>query len=76
MTINLNQLNNFKAGAKVNIDTTVKILKLNPAKATKHGLKIVATGKLDKALKVELPASAGAIKAIEKAGGQFIQSQE
>lgn len=76
LTINLVQLNNFKAGAKVNIKTTTKVLKLNPAKVAKHGLKIIATGKLDKALKVELPASAGAIKAIEKAGGEVLQSQE
>ena len=76
LTINLVQLNNFKAGAKVNTKTAVKILKLNPAKVVRHGLKIIATGKLDKALKVELPASAGAIKAIEKAGGKVVQTQE
>ncbi len=76
LTINLYQLNNFKTGAKVNLDTTIKTLKLNSSKVAKHGLKIIATGKLDKALKVELPASAGAIKAIEKAGGKVIQPQE
>lgn len=76
LTINLYQLNNFKVGAKVNVDTAIKTLKLKPSKVAKHGLKIVATGELDKALKVELPASAGAIKAIEKAGGKVIQSQK
>ena len=76
LTINLYQLNNFKTGAKVNVDTAIKTLKLNSSKVAKHGLKIVATGELDKALKVELPASAGAIKAIEKAGGKVVQSQK
>ena len=76
LTINLYQLNSFKVGAKVNVDTAIKTLKLNSSKVAKHGLKIVATGELDKALKVELPASAGAIKAIEKAGGKVIQSQK
>ena len=76
LTINLDQLNNFKAGAKVNPDSVVKILKIKSSKVAKHGLKVVATGKLDKALKVELLTSAGAAKAIEKAGGQVIQSQE
>lgn len=76
LIINLDQLNNFKVGAKVDIDTAIKTLKLNSTKVAKRGLKIVATGKLDKALKVKLPASASAIKAIEKAGGQVVQSQK
>lgn len=76
LTINLDQLNNFKAGTKVNSDSVVKILKIKSSKVAKHGLKVIATGKLDRALKVEIPTSAGAAKAIEKAGGQVIQSQE
>lgn len=76
LTINLDQLNNFKAGAKVNADSIVKTLKIKSSKVAKHGLKVIATGKLDKALKVEIPTSAGAAKAIEKAGGQVVQSQE
>ena len=76
ININLDQLNNFKAGAKVDVDSVLKTLKFDPFKVTKHGLKVIATGKLDRALKVEIPTSAGAAKAIEKAGGQVIQSQE
>jgi large subunit ribosomal protein L15 len=76
LTINLDQLNSFKAGAKVNSDSVIKTLKMNSSKVTKQGLKIIATGKLDKALKVEIPTSAGAAKAIKKAGGQVVQSQE
>lgn len=45
-----------------------KVLKVNE-KVAKNGFKIIATGKLTKALEVKVLASAGAIKAIESAGG-------
>jgi len=44
-------------------------------KEAKRGFKIIATGKLEKALEVNVLASAGAIKAIEKAGGKYIFSK-
>ena len=40
-------------------------------KEAKRGFKIIATGKLEKALEINVLASAGAIKAIEKAGGKY-----
>jgi len=40
-------------------------------KEAKRGFKVIATGKLEKALEVNVLASAGAIKAIEKAGGKY-----
>lgn len=40
-------------------------------KEAKRGFKIIATGKLEKALEVNVLASAGAIKAIEAAGGKY-----
>lgn len=76
LVINFDQLNNFKAGAKVDQKSAIKTLKLNPHQVKKHGLKIIATGKLDKALKVNLPVSAGAVKAIKKAGGEVLQPQD
>lgn len=45
-----------------------KALKVNE-KVAKSGFKIIATGKLTKALEVKVLASAGAIKAIQAAGG-------
>jgi len=44
-------------------------------KEVKRGFKIIATGKLEKALEVNVLASAGAIKAIEKAGGKYTFSK-
>jgi large subunit ribosomal protein L15 len=44
-------------------------------KEAKRGFKIIATGKLEKALEINVLASAGAIKAIEKAGGKYTFSK-
>lgn len=44
-------------------------------KEAKRGFKIIATGKLEKALEINVLASAGAIKAIEKAGGKYTYSK-
>jgi large subunit ribosomal protein L15 len=44
-------------------------------KEAKRGFKIIATGKLEKALEVNVLASSGAIKAIEKAGGKYTFSK-
>jgi len=76
LTITLDQLNNFKAGSKVDTESVIKTLKLNSHQVNKHGLKVIATGQLDKALKVSLPLSAGAAKAVEKAGGQVVQPRQ
>lgn len=70
ITITLTRLNNFKKDSKVDLKTAIKVLNLHPKRVEKHGLKVIASGNLKKSLKVELPCSAGAIKAIEKQGGQ------
>ncbi len=44
-------------------------------KEAKRGFKIIATGKLEKALEINVLASAGAIKAIEAAGGKYTFSK-
>lgn len=67
--ITLNTLNKFESGQTVDAVSAVSVLKLHTARVAKRGLKVVATGKLEKALKVNLPASAAAAKAIEAAGG-------
>ncbi len=70
--ITLNTLNKFKANETVDTQSALSTLKLHPARVAKQGLKIVATGKLEKALKVSLPVSAAAARAIEKAGGSVV----
>jgi large subunit ribosomal protein L15 len=54
--------------------TLIKTLKISDKEA-KRGFKVISTGKLEKALDINVPASAGAIKAIEKAGGKYIFSK-
>jgi large subunit ribosomal protein L15 len=67
--ITLNTLNKFEAGQTVDVKSAVSILKLHASRVAKQGLKIVATGKLNKALKVSLPTTSAAARAIETAGG-------
>ncbi len=69
--ITLNTLNKFKADQTVDIKAVVETLKISQKWIDKAGIKVVATGKLEKSLKVNLPASASAIKAIELAGGSL-----
>lgn len=70
--ITLNTLNKFETGQTVDSSSAVSVLKLHAARVDKQGLKIIATGKLEKALKVALPVTAAAAKAIEKAGGSIL----
>ncbi len=60
----------FEDKAVVDSVVLAKVLKLNE-KVAKFGFKIIATGKLTKSLDVKVLASAGAIKAIEAAGGTY-----
>lgn len=68
--LSLTRLNNFKKNAVVNLKSAIKTLKLHPQKTQTSGLKVIASGKLEKPLKVDLPCSAGAIRAIKDKGGQ------
>lgn len=58
----------FEDKSVVDVTSLAKALKVSE-KVAKNGFKIIATGKLTKALDVKVAASAGAIKAIEAAGG-------
>jgi len=58
----------FEDKAVIDAPSLAKALKVSE-KVAKYGFKIIATGKLTKALEVKVAASAGAIKAIEAAGG-------
>ena len=58
----------FEDKSVVDTATLAKALKVTE-KVAKNGFKVIATGKLTKALEVKVAASAGAIKAIQAAGG-------
>lgn len=70
MCVKVSALEAFKEGDTVDRDSIVKVLKLRASKVTTFGVKILAGGKLTKALTVKLPASAEAQKAIKAAGGE------
>jgi large subunit ribosomal protein L15 len=70
-TVNFDLLSkHFEDKAVVDAIILAKVLKVNE-KVAKYGFKIIATGKLTKGLDVKVLASAGAIKAIEAAGGTY-----
>lgn len=71
ITVNFDILSKyFEDKAVIDPSSLVKTLKISDKEA-KRGFKIIATGKLEKALEVAVPATAGAVKAIEKAGGKY-----
>ena len=70
--VTLKTLNKFKANQTVDAQAVVETLKVNQKWVDKSGIKVIATGKLEKALKISLPASAAAVKAIQKAGGTIV----
>lgn len=72
ITLTLNQLNTFKAGTTVTLDSLIKA-GLIQEKDQYHRIKVLNTGKLTKALKVSISATAGATKSIKKAGGEVIE---
>jgi ribosomal protein L15 len=73
--INLDQLNVFRANSVINQDKLIKEGLIDSKAVRKVEIKILAKGELKKALKVTLPVSDGVKKAIEKAGGEVIESQ-
>jgi large subunit ribosomal protein L15 len=73
--ISLDQLNVFRARSVVDKDKLVKEGLVDPKEIKRASVKVLANGKLTKALKVDLLVSAGAKKAIEEAGGEVIENQ-
>ena len=74
ITVNFDRLDKFEANSVIDPLFLATALKVNEKEA-KRGFKIIATGKLTKALQIAAPASAGAIKAIEAAGGKYLFSK-
>lgn len=75
ITVNFDRLSKFEDKTVVDSSFLVVALKISEKEA-KRGFKIIATGKLTKALEVNVLASAGAIKSIEAAGGKYIFKAE
>lgn len=71
MIINVKTLNLLPKNSIVNIETLVKNNLINAKDAKTYGVKILGEGDLTISLVVKLPASKGAIKKIEKAGGKL-----
>lgn len=67
--INVGKLEVLPAKSIVNVEFVIKNNLANAKQAKKHGIKVLGSGELTKALTVSLPCSKGAILKIEKAGG-------
>ncbi len=67
--INVGKLEVLPAKSIVNVEFVIKNNLANAKQAKKHGIKVLGSGELSKALTVSLPCSKGAILKIEKAGG-------
>jgi len=75
ITVNFDRLNKFPENSVVDALFLATALKTSEKEA-KRGFKIIATGKLTKPLQIAVPASAGAIQAIEAAGGSVLRVPE
>ena len=69
--INLSSLDVFKAGALVTMESLIEQKIISKNQATISSVKIVGTGELKKKLKVMVPATLSAQKAILAAGGEY-----
>lgn len=69
--INLSSLNVFETGAVVSMESLIEQKLISKNQATISSVKIVGTGELKKKLKVMVPATASAQKAILAAKGEY-----
>jgi len=70
ITINLDQLNQFKKGTVINQQSLIKAGLISPQEKN-HPVKILNSGKLKRSLTITLPVSASAAKKITAAGGKI-----
>ena len=75
LILSLDKLNIFKNQLTVDQNKLIKEGLIDAKEAKRMGVKVLANGELKRALKVALPVSAGAKKAIEEAGGEVVESQ-
>lgn len=69
--INLSSLNVFESGAVVSMESLIEQKLISKNQATISSVKIVGTGELKKKLKVMVPATLSAQKAILAAKGEY-----
>ena len=70
--INVGLLNSLPKNTIIDIKNLAKLKLVNLEEASKNGIKILGDGELSVALTVKLPASIGATKKIQKAGGSVV----
>jgi large subunit ribosomal protein L15 len=75
LIVDLELLNVFPAGSRVDINSLISKNLVDKDDAAKFGIKILGNGKLEKKLTVELPTSKRVAKKIEKLGGKVLESQ-
>lgn len=70
-TVSLTDLNQFKAGTKVDLAALRQAGIIGKSEGVKTRVRLVGTGTLTKKLTVLIPASSTAVKAILDAGGSY-----
>lgn len=70
--VRLSVLNAFDKNESVNLDNLIKSGLVDERETKTQGVKVLAHGKLEKALKIELPVSKKAKQVIEQAGGEVV----
>lgn len=76
IVVNVDDLESFKKGQRVNVETLIEAGLVSSSEAKKRKIKILGQGELSVGLKVELPTSKEAAKKILAAGGQVIENSK
>lgn len=73
VVVSLNELNRFKAGSEISIESFVAVGLITEADSKKRGIKILDRGELTvKGLSIKLPVSAKTKIKIESSGGKVV----
>lgn len=70
--ITLTQLNKYKTGEIIDKQALVKYGILTKSEILQNRVKVVSTGKLEKKVKLAIPASKSVIKTVKKLGGEYL----
>lgn len=72
LVISSDQLNTFRAGETVDLKSLVKKGLITERESKRYEIKVLLAGKLEKKIKLDLPASKELIKQIKKLGGEYL----
>ncbi len=67
--LTLSELNKLPAGSKVTLESLISAGIITARESKTHKIKFVSTGKLEKKINLQLPATKQAIETIKKLGG-------